>query len=200
MRNTVFSLLVLLAASTGFASTIPRLTWQLETSNPTPKVIALYAGETVDLECQVTSYQTPMDFSGAAVVLNVVTNGMPPNVSYKVTGSVGRVGMPGLASLGWVTVRINVNRDLPAASAQTWCLAVTQGSATLVRVTGTFTLSGTAYASGVAPTPSLSALEAAAVTGIVAPIVSSASSGTLVTAHTDAVSQAAMRYERQSDV
>jgi len=127
-----------------FAGTIAELRWTVEVSRPTATTVPLFHGETVDLSVQMLQFGVPLDLTGASVVLHARTNNMPVNLSYQVTGSVGRVNAPGASSNGWITARLCVDRDLPPVSSLAFVFNVSSSSGSLVRAGGTFTLFGTA--------------------------------------------------------
>lgn len=154
MMRTIYISMVLSIALGSFAGTVARLTWQVETARPLSRTWPLVYGETVDLECQYTSYRTPMDMTGATVILHARTNGMPAGLSYQATGTVGRVGSPAEASNGWITVRLDVDRVLPADHTTIeYAIDTSLSGSRLLRASGAFAMTGTAAGLSAAPQP-----------------------------------------------
>ena len=124
-------------------SVIRTLAWELDTARPATVEWPLVRGETVDLECRYLAGASAMDVRGAAVVLHCRTNGMLADVSFQVTGRVGRVSSTNLASVGWVTVRVRPDLDLPHdVKSCTFALETTLNSARNLVATGLLRLVG----------------------------------------------------------
>lgn len=146
MRKAFF-ILLLSAYSlqpTAFSQSVIRsLAWELDTARPAAQEWQLVRGETVDLECRYLSGSSAMDVRGAAVVLHCRTNGMPADLSFQVTGRVGRVSSTNLASVGWVSVRVRPDLDLPHDVTRcAFALETTLDAARNLVATGTLRLSG----------------------------------------------------------
>lgn len=132
-----------LLSSASAQSVIRSLAWELDTARPAIKEWQLVRGETADLECRYLAGASSMDVRGAAVVLHCRTNGMPADLSFQVTGRVGRVSSTNLASVGWVTVRVRPDQDLPHdVTRLTFALESTLDSARNLVATGLLRLSG----------------------------------------------------------
>ena len=157
MRKAFF-ILLLSAYSlqpTAFSQSVIRtLAWELNTARPARQEWQLVRGETVDLECRYLAGTAAMDVRGAAVVLHCRTNGMAEGYSYQVTGRVGRAASTNLASVGWTTVRVRPDLDLPhGVKAVTFTLETTLDSARNLVASGTLGLSGDPTGAAPASTP-----------------------------------------------
>jgi len=153
---------------TAFCGTIAELHSQVEVSKPGTgsDPIILNYGETVDLALRFTDYSVPMCLTGATVVLHSRTNGMATNLSFQVTGSVGRVSSPSDATNGWVYARIDVDHALPAVELQNWTMEVSGSDGNLLRGQGMFRLRGTSAGSVAMAQSSLSFDPAGAAQGV----------------------------------
>ena len=140
---------------TAFSQSVIRtLAWELNTARPARQEWQLVRGETVDLECRYLSGASAMDVRGAAVVLHCRTNGMAEGYSFQVTGRVGRAASTNLASVGWTTVRVRPDLDLPHnVKAVTFTLETTLDSARNLVASGSLSLSGDPTGASPASTP-----------------------------------------------
>jgi hypothetical protein len=124
-------------------SVIRTLAWELDTARPAVKEWTLVRGETVDLECRYIGGSSNLNVCGASVVLHCRTNGQAIGYSFQVTGSVGRASSTNYASVGWVTVRVRPDIDLPHdVTRVTFSLDATLNSARNLVSTGTLRLTG----------------------------------------------------------
>jgi hypothetical protein len=145
MRRQLLTLsYYLLTLSPVFSQSVIRtLAWELDTARPALQEWALVRGETVDIECRYLAGASAMDVRGATVVLHARTNGMPADLSFQVTGRVGRVSSTNLAAVGWVTVRLRPDLDLPHDVTRcTFSLDTSLDAARNLVATGLLRLSG----------------------------------------------------------
>ncbi|NCA83484.1 MAG: hypothetical protein EOM72_12200, partial [Opitutae bacterium] len=144
MRVTTAIAAASLAAAARAQSVVRVLPWEIDTARPARQEWQLVRGETADLECRYMQGSQPMDVSGSAVILHARTNGMPADLSFQVTGRVGRASSDtNLASVGWVTVRVSPDLHLPHDAARlTFALDTRLSDARNLVAQGTLRVSG----------------------------------------------------------